>query len=291
MLVDLFPSLAKPDYSYYQPLYFNHMLIGWVHQANVEVLTAFPHLFLLKTDKICFQPHFCQADLTTRIESITHFSDRLRQHGIIQNWRNEAYGVYPPGEDLHHPLFTIERGVAPFLGLRVYGIHINGYQNPSSPNTTIEHLWIARRSKLKMIEPHKLDNIAAGGLSYGEKPLETAIREAMEEAAVPYDLVQYLKPAIQINYIAEYHQAIRNECIFTFDLPLPIGFTPQINDGEVEAFYLMSPLEIETALRATDQFKPNSGLVTLEFLHRHRLITLSSAEITALQKVTSTIKS
>lgn len=287
MLIDLFPSLAKPDYRYYLPLYFDKALIGWVHQARIEVLTKFPELFLIQTDAIYFHSDFCRADLQARTTMIAHFSETLREAGIIQNWRDETYGVYRPGEDLQIPVFTIERGVAPFLGLRVYGIHINGYQAPIDPDAPIERLWIARRSHLKMIEPHKLDNIAAGGLSYGEKPLETAIREAMEEADVPYDLAQRLKPATKINYIAEYHQAIRNECIFAFDLPLPADFIPQINDGEVEAFYQMTPIEIERALRAKDQFKPNSGLVTLEFLIRHQLVQLLPDEAASLLEVIS----
>lgn len=287
MLIDLFPSLAKPNYHDYRPLYFDKAPVGWVHRARIEVLTNFPELFLIQTNAIYFQSDFCLTDIATRTQMIAHFSETLREVGIIQNWRDEAYGVYRPGEDLQTPIFTIERGVAPFLGLRVYGIHINGYQVPTDPDAPIERLWIARRSHLKMIEPHKLDNIAAGGLSYGEKPLDTAIREAMEEAAVPYDLAQHLKPATKINYIAEYHQAIRNECIFAFDLPLPADFIPQINDGEVEAFYQMTPIEIEQALRAKDQFKPNSGLVTLEFLIRHQLVQLLPDEATALLEVIS----
>ncbi len=285
MLIDLFPSLAKPDYRAYTPLYFEKVAIGWVHQENKEILAHFPDIFHIQAAEIRFTPQFCQTNISTRTALIAHFSEMLRNEGIIQNWRDEAYGVYRPGEDLQTPLFTIERGVAPFLGLRVYGIHINGYQLPSSPEHSIERLWIARRSHLKVIEPHKLDNIAAGGLSYGEQPLETAIREAMEEAAVPYQLAQHLQPTTTINYIAEYHQAIRNECIFAFDLPLPADFVPKINDGEVEAFYQMTPIEIEQALRAKDQFKPNSGLVTLEFLIRHQLVQLLPEEAKALLEV------
>lgn len=265
------------------PLNFDQRHIGWVHIDNVEILREFPSIFSVLSNQIDFTNSFVQKTFEARILELSYFSSFLRNAGIITNWRDEAYGVYPKESDLQNALFTIERGVAPFLGFRVFGVHINGYQSPQK-TPTIEHIWIAKRSKLKKIEPHKLDNLAAGGLSYGEQPLETAKREAMEEANIPQILTENLQFSAPFNYITEFNKTIRNECIYVFDLPLPETFTPSINDGEVENFYKLSPKEILTALLDGEKFKPNSGLVTLHFLLRNALTSFSDTEKILLQQ-------
>lgn len=277
MLKNLFKYLPEPNFKAYLPLTFHQQQIGWVHLDHVEVLQHFSQTFKVQSHQIDFTSAFVNATFSERVTQLDLFSRSLRDAGIITNWRDEAYGIYLPGSDLTNALFTIERGVAPFLGFRVFGIHINGYQMPKS-QSIIEHIWIAKRSKLKKIEPHKLDNLAAGGLSFGEAPLESAKREAMEEANIPPTLTDKLRFSAPFNYLAEFNKTVRNECIFVFDLPLPDNFIPTINDGEVENFYRLSPAEIEIALLDGEKFKPNSGLVTLHFLLRHALTSFSTHE-------------
>lgn len=283
MLENLFKYLPTPQFKHYLPLTFHQQQIGWVHLDYLEILHHFPEIFTIKSDQIQFTEKFVQAPFKERTAQLAEFSSALQQTGIITNWRDEPYGIYLPGSDLQNALFTIERGVAPLLGFRVFGVHINGYQKPIS-NTAIEYIWIAKRSKLKKIEPHKLDNLAAGGLSYGENPLESAQREAMEEANIPQILTQNLHFSAPFNYLAEFNKTIRNECIYVFDLALPETFTPTINDGEVENFFKLSPKEIITALLDGEKFKPNSGLVTLHFLLRNALTSFSNNEKTLLQQ-------
>lgn len=282
MFNQLFKYLPEPQLQAYLPLKFNQQQIGWVHLENIEILQNFPHLFRIEKTEIHFSQAFVDASFDERIALLAIFSQALKNAGIITNWRDEAYGIYLPNADLQDAIFTIERGVAPFLGFRVFGVHINGYQMPEK-SSTIEHIWIAKRSKLKKIEPHKLDNLAAGGLSYGENPLETAKREAMEEANIPRILTEKLRFSAPFNYLAEFNKTVRNECIFVFDLPLPETFTPAINDGEVEHFYRLSPKEIQSALLDGEKFKPNSGLVTLHFLLRNALTSFSVKEQQFLQ--------
>lgn len=283
MISNLFKYLPEPNYTAYLPLYFNATQIGWVHHDNLATLRLFPNIFQYTKSQIDFSPQFISMNFEDRNTEIALFSRYLLDQNIIYNWRDEAYGIYYPDEDLHQALFTIERGVAPFLGFRVFGIHINGYVIPE-PNQNISKMWIAKRSHLKLIEPHKLDNIAAGGLSYGEIPRETAIREAMEEANIPETLTHTLRYEGPFNYLAEYNKTIRNECIFVFDLALPEKFSPTINDGEVEDFYCLNPIEIEEALLNGEQFKPNSGIVTLHFLLRHNLTHFAPHQIDYLKE-------
>lgn len=283
MFETLFQYLPKPNLQSYLPLQFQSEQIGWVYWENLPILHHFPKIFLIEQEKVLFTELFIQSSFEIRNELLAEFSLFLKKNGIIQNWRNEAYGIYYPDSDLKNALFTIERGVAPFLGFRVFGVHINGYQYTDNTHQ-VEKLWIAKRSKLKFIEPHKLDNLAAGGLSYGENPLETAKREAMEEAKVPEILTEKLQFISRFNYLTEHEGTIRNECIFMFDLPLPETFTPMINDGEVEDFYHLAPKEVEMALLDGNRFKPNSGLVTLQFLLRKNLTSFNLKEKSFLQQ-------
>ncbi|MHC5225646.1 NUDIX hydrolase [Ignatzschineria sp. LJL83] len=283
MFETLFQYLPKPNLQSYLPLQFHDEQIGWVYRENLPVLRYFPQLFLIEQERVIFTAYFLQSSFESRNELLAEFSLFLKKNSIVQNWRDEAYGIYYPSSDLQNALFTIERGVAPFLGFRVFGVHINGYQY-SQEKKSIGKLWIAKRSKLKFIEPHKLDNLAAGGLSYGENPLETAKREAMEEAKVPKNLTENLHFISHFNYLTEHENTIRNECIFMFDLPLPEEFTPVINDGEVEDFYHLSPKEVEIALLDGNRFKPNSGLVTLQFLLRKNLTSFNIAEKSFLRQ-------
>ena len=283
MISNLFKYLPEPNYNAYLPLHFNGITIGWVHQDHLEILQKFPNLFSVQNTHIEFTKVFLALSFSERNKAVAIFSRALFEAKIIRNWRNEAYGIYYPNRDLQDALFTIERGVAPFLGFRVYGIHINGYIAPKKQEP-IRKMWIAKRSKLKLIEPHKLDNIAAGGLSYGEIPHETAVREAMEEANIPENLTSALHYSGPFNYLAEYNKTVRNECIFIFDLPLPESFSPTINDGEVEDFYCLSPNEIESALLDGDIFKPNSGIVTLHFLLRNNLTHFDPQQIQYLKQ-------
>ncbi len=63
-------------------------------------------------------------------------------------------------------LFEMERAATPILGVRQYGIHINGMvevgdnsSNSSSSNTTTTSLWLQVRSRTKQTFPGKLGTV------------------------------------------------------------------------------------------------------------------------------------
>ncbi len=81
----------------------------------------------------------------------------LREDGALTGWRSESYPVLT---SFHaEPLALVERAAAVHLGIKAYGVHVNGYvRGPSG----IE-LWVATRSKNKPTWPGRLDHIVAGG--------------------------------------------------------------------------------------------------------------------------------
>jgi hypothetical protein len=53
---------------------------------------------------------------------------------------------------------------------------------------------------------------------------------------------------------------------------LPIDFKPQPEDGEVHEFMLLELDQVQTML-LDNQFTPEAGLVVVDFLIRHGLVT------------------
>ena len=60
------------------------------------------------------------------------------------------------------PLFKIERSAAPILGIRQYGVNINGFVRAS--DGAVEGIWLQRRAADKQTWPGKLDHLVGGGL-------------------------------------------------------------------------------------------------------------------------------
>lgn len=132
-------------------------------------------------------------------------------------------------------------------------------------------MWLARRSHTKQTYPGLLDNMAAGGLAAGVGIKHTLVKECQEEACVPAAIAKRARPVATVSYTYEDEEGVFPESQFVFDLELPLEFKPRIGDGEVQEFYLL-PIDKVKELLATDDFKPNSAMVVLDFLIRHSYI-------------------
>ena len=103
--------------------------------------------------------HFieCEVLLLAVIHACAGIMQKLREDGSLTGWRSESYPVLTAfGSE---PLALVERAAAVHLGIKAYGVHVNGYVRGASG---IE-LWVARRSRSKPTWPGKLDHIVAGG--------------------------------------------------------------------------------------------------------------------------------
>ena len=91
----------------------------------------------------------------------------LRDDGALTGWRSESYPVLTSFHS--EPLALVERAAAVHLGIKAYGVHVNGYvRSPSG----IE-LWVATRSKDKPTWPGRLDHIVAGGQVHLQRVFQT----------------------------------------------------------------------------------------------------------------------
>jgi len=190
----------------------------------------------------------------------------LRKKGLVSQWYSELYGVSPSfGQS---PYFALERSVAPFFGVRTYGTHLNGYVQKEGRL----FVWIAKRSDDLAFAPGRLDNLAAGGLPIGTSPEDNIRREAWEEARLPASMMERAISVGFVSYLLDTPEGISPDTMFTYDVELPDNFEPCTDGQEIQAFTLYPVEELTRIVTETEDFKYNSALVIIDFLHRRGII-------------------
>ncbi|MCF3945243.1 NUDIX domain-containing protein [Acidiphilium sp. AL] len=165
-------------------------------------------------------------------------------------------------------LAVLDRGALPAFGVIGVGAHLNGVVRRADGL----HLWIARRSAEKKLDPGKLDNLVGGGVSAGMTPDETLVKEAAEEAAIPEALIAGTREVSRIAYDMARPEGLRRDVLVCYDLDLPEDFVPHAADGEVESFELMPARLVLERMASGEDFKFNVNLVLIDFLLRHDVL-------------------
>jgi 8-oxo-dGTP pyrophosphatase MutT (NUDIX family) len=264
------------------PWYIGTAHVGLVRPALARTLAGkHGDVFLLEEEgdgtALRLAPHLAAADAPARTAALAPVLASLRDDGTITGWRGEAYPVTLAfGAP---PLATVERAAAPHLGVRAYGVHVNGWvrgggdgggegghgegDNPASLS-----LWVARRAADKPTWPGKLDHIAAGGQPANLGVTANVIKECGEEAGIPPSLAARARPAGVVSYTAMQAAGPKRDVLFVYDLELPRDFTPRPVDGEVDSFELLPLAAVADLVASTDEFKDNCNLVITDFLIR-----------------------
>lgn len=236
------------------PFVMDGATVGWVKPRIAAALAGMDAVAVL-ADRV---------ELTDAA-ALPGIARALSDRGLYR-WRREAFDVRatPDGPVLS----TIDRGAIPSFGIQAVGVHVNGLVQKASGL----HLWVARRASNKLLDPGKLDHIVAGGISAGMSPLETLIKEAAEEAAIPADLAATAQATGTVTYAMDRPEGLRRDFLYAYDLMLPERFEPRAADGEVEAFELWPVGRAVEAVRDTDDFKFNVNLVLIDLFVRLGLI-------------------
>jgi 8-oxo-dGTP pyrophosphatase MutT (NUDIX family) len=204
----------------------------------------------------------------TRPEALLTVNRELADRGLMR-WRREAFDVRarPDGP----VLAQVDRGALPVLGIAAVGVHVNGLVgDPAKPDEL--QLWVARRAADKALDPGKLDHVVAGGVPAGLATMETLVKEAAEEAAIPAGMAASAREVAVLSYAMERPEGLRRDRLHCFDLMLPPDFTPHPVDGEVSGFELWPLPRVLEAVRDTDAFKFNVNLVLIDLFLRLGLI-------------------
>lgn len=188
-------------------------------------------------------------------------AERMRKGGFIPGWRNEAFAFL---DQQGHALFELERAAFRTFGLKSMASHINGF-------TEDRQIWLGRRSENKHIDPGKLDNLSAGGISADETPWVCARRELWEEAGIPLAIAEGIQPAGRMEMRrATPPLGLHLESLFIYDLLIPSNVLPTNHDGEVAGFIAVSHGEAAARILA-DEFTVDAALVTADFILRRNI--------------------
>jgi len=230
-------------------------------------LARFPGVF--SHDGACVRLSAALNTLALRNAAIAEVLAQLSAEGTLTGWRDELYAVAPAfGEP---PLFHIERAAARLLGVTTHAVHVNGLVDAT-------HMWVARRSATKPIDPGMLDNLVGGGLAAGLSVAQTLVKEGWEEAGIPAGLMARAVARDRIRLLREVLEGVQSEIIFVHDLALPAGFQPVNQDGEVAELRLLPHAEVLRMLHANGGITLDASLVMLS--HYLRVGQVSPEEAT-----------
>jgi uncharacterized protein DUF4743 len=262
--LDRIAECSAFDPATYVPFVVADHPVGLIAKSFVPELTAYPTVFSVRAEGVWL--HSKLLDFDSRTEAMHGALLDLRECGHVPRWCDEAFSV---GVSFSTPpLFKMERGAVGRFGVHAYGVHLNGFVRDGDEI----HMWIARRSHDREMDPGKLDQIVAGGQPAGLTLRQNLIKECAEEAAIPQFMAEKAIGVGAVSYRFERPEGLRRDVEFVYDLELPDDFTPRNTDGEVEAFELWPLEKVAQTVRETTAFKFNCNLVIIDFLIRHGFI-------------------
>ncbi|MFG0306497.1 MAG: DUF4743 domain-containing protein [Phycisphaerales bacterium JB040] len=262
------------DLSRYLPWSVGERRVGWIRRDRAARFLAGRAGFEVDAHGVRSRDPAGSAALQKALDAL---SADLLAAGEPVDRTGELFAVStrPRGE----VVALLDRGVVPWFGVIATGVHLDGFVRKGGEL----HLWIARRSRKKLLHPGKLDKLVAGGQPHGLSLQENLITECAEEASLPPELARRAVATGSVSYRMESERGIKPDTMFTYELELPADFTPCNADGEVEAFELLPAEEVARLVRETDRFKFNCNLVLLSFFLRHDLLPDPPAELAALR--------
>ncbi|CAJ0545799.1 Ff.00g092720.m01.CDS01 [Fusarium sp. VM40] len=201
--------------------------------------------------------------------------------------------------------FSIPLPVRGLLGVVTVGVHLNVYRvKQEGGKEVIDCIWVSHRATGPDFSyPGMLDQIVAGGVDCRDEiggrlaPCKTLIREAREEAGFTINLenrqvfcsddvgnTTLLGIVERVSEVTFYdckdssagdlnknHLEPGLRIVYDLKIIEP-SFDPQGKEPGIERFEAMDVPQVIESLKA-DRWKPNCGLVMLDFMVRHGLIT------------------
>ncbi|UKZ63211.1 uncharacterized protein TrAtP1_004440 [Trichoderma atroviride] len=209
-------------------------------------------------------------------------------NGCLKKWLKKSSDFHPiRGLDAELAGLVIPSAARGIFGIVTTGVHMNMF--------TIRgggiYVWVSRRSQ-NVTYAGKLDQLVAGAMDPEDNmdPLVTLQREAMEEAGLAVDIHTkmvtwrgiYVGRAAGGSLISFYDQKdhiagseeghIEPGIRYTYDLEVSPGFVPYPEEPEsIDGFVLKPVEEVKRDLKNAE-WKPNCGLVMLDFLLRKGVI-------------------
>ena len=264
---------ANPWAARAAPFVVDGVQVGFVRDAVLAATREFASPALVVTDdggQLTLAP--AAATRESRTAALAAFVEWLRDTrrfpDPLDGWRGERYVVYGRART---PALELERAACGLFGVATFGVHVTAY-------TRDGRIWVPQRARTKQTWPGYLDNSVAGGITAGETPLSSVVRECAEEASLDAALVrENVRAAGTISYFFRTHAGWwQPEMQYVFDLELPADVQLRPCDGEAESFTLADVPTVMAWLR-DGRFKPNCALGTSA--HTHTQLTDSASRL------------
>ncbi len=247
----------------YRPLQVDGKAAGWVTAARCQRLADFADVFVVAADAVTFTPSLSTP--TARTAALERVTRALARDGLLSAWRDERYAVGP--HCTAAPWFLLERAAARYFGVHSWAVHGNGLVRAADA----VHMWLARRSRTKAIDPGMLDNLVGGGVAAGMEPRAAFIKEAWEEAGLAAPIAAAAVPAGALHIRRDTADGLQWETIIVSDIVLPTDCIPANQDGEAIEHRCVSLAEAARLIAldaGPDQVTPDASLVILDALGR-----------------------
>ena len=193
------------------------------------------------------------------------------------------------------------------LGILTSGVHMNAYtvKRDDNGDQVVDKIWVSYRKSVKKAYGDCYDQIVAGGMDPEDErnPWVTLDREASEEAGYECKgtVMRHARDARRVGVIDGFRTIyyctkrdaragkaeeghIEPGVRFCFDLRLDAEQTPRPHEPGMD-FYQYPVDKIKESLRQ-GMWKPNSGLVMLDFLLRRGLVE-SPSDCEAIEKLST----
>ncbi|KAF4978095.1 hypothetical protein FZEAL_5485 [Fusarium zealandicum] len=234
--------------------------------------------------------------------------NRGRFNNCFDSWltKSESRREFQPihAADSKRQDLTIPLPARGLFGVITVGVHLNVYTTKQQHGVeVIDQIWVSHRAKgVSFSYSGMLDQVVAGGMDLVDQisgvlsPCVTLKREAEEEAGLLLDLdtketfmddedgrrrlVGSVEQAPAITfYDFKGHDAgcgnqghLEPGVRFVYDLRVETSFRPRTEEQSIERFDTFAVDEVKQSLR-DKRWKPNCGLVMLDFLVRKGLVT------------------
>ena len=241
------------------PFYVREHIVGWLRPSLADRLRRWPHVFEVGDAFVILKTR--PDTVAERSSAMAAVTRELARDGAITGWRDEVVSI---SERHGSPeLFRVERSATRPFGFIAYAAHLNVFTRIGGR----VHVWIARRSPSKAIDPGKLDNLVGGRIAAGMSVDETLRKEAWEEAGIPPALLGDVNciGAVRVEYSVP--EGLHREVMFVHDLWVSADFKPVNQDGEVSEIRLLPVEEVIQAILAGD-FTLDAGTVMVDALLR-----------------------
>jgi 8-oxo-dGTP pyrophosphatase MutT (NUDIX family) len=255
--------LLAPPARAYEPWIVENHVVGWIIPDRAERLLGWRDVFVRTAEGIGLARTLDSALKRTAALAVT--ARALSDEGALTRWRDERYAVVP--YDGGRALLELERAAARYFGIHTFAAHANGLVGDDHR----WHMWLARRSPTKPIDPGLLDNLVGGGIAADYDATATLVKEAFEEAGVPRELARRARSAGTVDVCRDQPEGLQRETIHVYDLWLPPDFTPQNQDGEATGHRLCAPDAVLSTAEG-DDLTADASLVIVDFLLRHGAI-------------------